>query len=274
MNNRITEILENLAILHQALQNGQENVDTIDVLGKIKLLSAQLYLEADMEIITSNNPEVEEMVLDTEDDVPVFNFEIDNSVEPDVQPTETVFEEEESEAKVIEFDIEPSIEVETTTPSGTRVIGFEYSINSNPPAPVDVVSPEPEPEPLPEPEPDPEPEIIPEVEVEPEPVIEIPQKELQFSQPETETAPAPTNASKPANEVISQFSLTRRYEFVNFLFGGDLNRFTVFIEQMMNAPDADGREDVFDKWYDENLWRRKDESASELKRSLRKIFAQ
>ena len=65
MNSRITEILENLAILSQALHSDQKNVNTIDILGEIKLLSAQLYLESDMEIITSNKPE----------EVPVFEEE-------------------------------------------------------------------------------------------------------------------------------------------------------------------------------------------------------
>jgi hypothetical protein len=66
MNSRITEILENLAILSQALHSNQENSNTIDILGEIKLLSAQLYLESDMEIITSNKPE----------EVPVFEEEV------------------------------------------------------------------------------------------------------------------------------------------------------------------------------------------------------
>ena len=91
MNSRITEILENLAILSQALHSDQENVNTIDILGEIKLLSAQLYLESDMEIITSTRPEelsiVEDETIENEseelfDEVPVFTF-VRN--EPEIQ---------------------------------------------------------------------------------------------------------------------------------------------------------------------------------------------
>jgi hypothetical protein len=75
-----------------------------------------------------------------------------------------------------------------------------------------------------------------------------------------------------ANTIIGQFSLTRRYEFMNFLFAGDMNKFTVFVSEMLTAPAGELREKVYEKWYDENQWSRKYETAADLKKNLSKLL--
>jgi hypothetical protein len=75
-----------------------------------------------------------------------------------------------------------------------------------------------------------------------------------------------------ANEILSMFSFSRRFEFGNFLFGGDMKLFTVFITEMLAAGNSEEREDVFDTWYNQRQWSRRDESANDLKRNLRKMM--
>ncbi len=75
-----------------------------------------------------------------------------------------------------------------------------------------------------------------------------------------------------ATEILAMFSFSRRFEFGNFLFGGDMKLFAVFITEMLAASNADEREDVFDTWYTQRQWSRRDESANDLKRNLRKMI--
>ena len=64
--------------------------------------------------------------------------------------------------------------------------------------------------------------------------------------------------------------MSRRFEFANFLFGGDMGRFRLFIEEFVRAG-AKGSSDVYDRWYKDCDWKRKDESASDLARSLKRL---
>lgn len=75
-----------------------------------------------------------------------------------------------------------------------------------------------------------------------------------------------------AHEILSMFSFSRRFEFGNFLFGGDMKLFAVFITEMLAAGNSEEREDVFDNWYNQRQWSRRDESANDLKRNLRKMI--
>jgi hypothetical protein len=80
-------------------------------------------------------------------------------------------------------------------------------------------------------------------------------------------------ASFTVNGVIGQMPLSRRFEFSNILFGGDMEKMGLFIQQMIDAPNASARLDVYDHWYEEKQWRRRDESASDMLRMLKRIFA-
>ena len=291
MNPRIKEILDDLAILSQALHSEQENVESFDILGKIKLLAAQLYLESDMELITSNHVEDEKVVdLPTEelgDDLPIFSFDIDEQ-ESTAQEPEVIVEETpvitEKEENVLHFSQEiPSIKVvEETFDSPIDSENVEPHIHMT--RTTIEINPTPQIEIFEEPELSLEeaeqianevieeelPIVIEEVQEVKQPEIVVPIPEIHL--PKDERKESSSDNLATANAIISKFSLTRRYEFMNFLFGGDMNRFAVFISEILNAPSADAREDVFEKWHESNQWSRKYETATDLKRSLNKIL--
>lgn len=291
MNPRIKEILDDLAILSQALHSEQENVESFDILGKIKLLAAQLYLESDMELITSNHIEDEKVVdLPTEDsgdDLPIFSFDIDEQENIDVPAEDTVVETpiiEQKEENVLHFSQEiPTVNVvetafeipEKVDYSDAQIHITRTTIEINPTPTVEVFD---EPEISLEEAEHIANEVIEEaVEIEIPPVQEVKQPEIvvpipEIHLPKAENQNVPSDNLATANAIISKFSLTRRYEFMNFLFGGDMNRFAVFISEILNAPSADAREDVFEKWHEANQWSRKYETATDLKRSLNKIL--
>lgn len=291
MNPRIKEILDDLAILSQALHSEQENVESFDILGKIKLLAAQLYLESDMELITSNHIDEEKVVdLPTEDsgdDLPIFSFDIDEQENIDVPAEETVVETpnvEQKEENVLHFSqeiptvnvVETAFEVpEKVDYSDAQIHITRTTIEINPTPTVEVFE---EPEISLEEAEHIANEVIEEaVEIEIPPVQEVKQPEIvvpipEIHLPKAENQNVPSDNLATANAIISKFSLTRRYEFMNFLFGGDMNRFAVFISEILNAPSADAREDVFEKWHEANQWSRKYETATDLKRSLNKIL--
>lgn len=82
----------------------------------------------------------------------------------------------------------------------------------------------------------------------------------------------PEETSHTIESVIGQMPLSRRFEFSNILFGGDMQKMGIFIQQMIDAPNAAVRMDVYDQWYEEKQWRRRDESASDMLRMLKRIF--
>ena len=272
MNPRIKEILDDMAILSQALYSEQENVESLSILGKIKLLSAQLYLESDMELITSNMVEDEKVMEvatdESVDDLPIFSFDIDEkeSENPVVDNIPEIVTVPVPEVEpIIAEPIAPVVDVENLnlTPKIEEISSKDLHISQNfeephihisqttinitPPAPV---------------------ETFIEEEITLEHAQEIANEVIEEAVKPVST---PDNLAM-ANTIISKFSLTRRYEFMNFLFGGDMNRFAVFISEILNAPNEVAREDVFGKWHDENQWSRKYETASDLKRNLNKIL--
>ena len=275
MNSRITEILENLAILSQALHSDQENVNSINILGEIKLLSAQLYLESDMEIITSNKPDevpvFEEEVIETDskeevfDEVPVFTF-VKNEPEPeeiDIEENSLIGNNIEEDLQISQ-EIEPEIIQETVSQIHITQTNIEIG---NAPSLFDELEPELT---LEEAE-DIANEVIAEEIVE-EIVIEKQVENEIIMPPSVQENMRKAQIAEDANKIIGQFSLTRRYEFMNFLFAGDMNKFTVFVSEMLSAPAGELRESVYEKWYDENQWSRKYETAADLKKNLSKLL--
>ena len=283
MNPRIKEILDDLAILSQALHSEQENVESLSILGKIKLLSAQLYLESDMELITSNQIEDDQVNEPVEEEkteeLPFFSFDLDQaqpeelitqenedsedssdqkvSIIPNVDKDDSEVENNQIQTEEPEIIIEPiSKELEQKLEKdlhfsqnfeGATIEFTQTTIEINHPSnPIQLV----------------------EEELTLEEAQEIANEVI-----EEEVKPFSTADNlAAANAVISKFSLTRRYEFMNFLFGGDMNRFAVFISEIINAPNESSREDIYSKWHDENQWSRKYETASDLKRNLNKIL--
>ena len=125
-------------------------------------------------------------------------------------------------------------------------------------------------------------EVIPEVvpEVVPEPVVsvepavfEVPVPAVEPVSVEAPTVDASVSPKVTVESVIGQMPLSRRFEFSNILFGGNMEKMGMFIQQIIDAPNAAGRLDVYDRWYEECQWRRRDESASDMLRMIKRIFA-
>jgi hypothetical protein len=226
-------------------------------LGKIKLFSAQLYLETDMELIAVGREAVQEAVVEP----PVI---LETPAEPEVHvPVEVPVEVEAPVKEVVSEPVEEPVEEkvqEDLHNSQPSLFGFEPEMED------ELVIEE---------------EEIPVFEEQKSSGIELVIKKQDSESIENQSdvdsiAPASKeitpDAIKKANEVLSMFSLSRRFEFANFLFGGDMQKFTTFICEMILAQPGDEREDVFDSWYQRFDWKRRDESASDLKRNLRKMM--
>ncbi len=125
-------------------------------------------------------------------------------------------------------------------------------------------------------------EVIPEVipDMFPEPIVSVEPAVFEVPVPAVEpvSAEAPTvdvsaSPKVAVESVIGQMPLSRRFEFSNILFGGNMEKMGMFIQQIIDAPNAAGRLDVYDRWYEECQWRRRDESASDMLRMIKRIFA-
>lgn len=286
MNPRIHEIIGTLQLLNEELQHNQGSGE---VLGKIKLFSAQLYLETDMELIAVGRevlaPEVVTPV-EAQVEAPVVSEErvepvVDDSVEEIV---EAPFEVETEEPIAVVFEPEPEPEFEPVSEIVSEPISEILEELAEEKAHEDLQNSQPS---LFGFEPEIEDELV--IEEEEIPVFEEPKGsgiELIIKKSDDESIDSQSDANsgtpaskeitpdaiKKANEVLSMFSLSRRFEFANFLFGGDMQKFTTFICEMILAQPGDDREDVFDSWYQRFDWKRRDESASDLKRNLRKMM--
>lgn len=104
-------------------------------------------------------------------------------------------------------------------------------------------------------------------------------EQVQITLPE----PVPAAAIEPVDKgssahtlagIIGQFPLSRRFEFSNILFGGDMDNMGLFVQEIIDAPNAAARGDVYDRWYEQKQWRRRDESASDMWRMIKRIFTQ
>jgi len=124
------------------------------------------------------------------------------------------------------------------------------------------------------------------------PEVEIANIELPFAEIATEVIeevqvvvpdPIPAPIIEPVDKgssgqtvagIIGQFPLSRRFEFSNILFGGDMDNMGLFVQEIIDAPSAAVRGDVYDRWYEQKQWRRRDESASDMWRMIKRIFTQ
>jgi hypothetical protein len=124
------------------------------------------------------------------------------------------------------------------------------------------------------------------------PEVEIANIELPFAEIATEVIeevqvvvpdPIPVPIIEPVDKgssvhtvagIIGQFPLSRRFEFSNILFGGDMDNMGLFVQEIIDAPSAAVRGDVYDRWYEQKQWRRRDESASDMWRMIKRIFTQ
>lgn len=262
-NSSLREVLNNIASIQHELANDQTQMLDSDILMQLKGLAARLYLESDIELLSmsfmeEDVPSVEQVP----EIVPAFIPDVDEvalaavvpevvEVIPEVVP-EVVPEPSVSDVEVNELSVEtPLVESESVIeiPAVTEI-----------PAVIEVpaVIPEVVPEPV--------------VSVEPA-VFEVPVPAVEPVSAEAPTVDASVSPKVTVESVIGQMPLSRRFEFSNILFGGNMEKMGMFIQQIIDAPNAAGRLDVYDRWYEECQWRRRDESASDMLRMIKRIFA-
>lgn len=262
----LLEVLNNLASIHHEVRNDQTQLLDIEKLGKLKLLAAQLYMEVDIELLSMEFPELQETDLET-DSVLSSDAPIDADIETSADLVIDLFVPEaiitNIELPFAEIAIE-EVQIAIPAPVAEPIPAPDVIVTPEPiPVPVVIATPEPVAEPIPEPVAEPIPAPV----AEPIPV------------PVAVATPIP-----PANEkgssshtvagIIGQFPLSRRFEFSNILFGGDMDNMGLFVQEIIDAPNAAARGDVYDRWYEQKQWRRRDESASDMWRMIKRIFTQ
>ena len=283
----LLEVLNNLASIHHEVRNDQTQLLDIEKLGKLKLLAAQLYMEVDIELLSMEFPELQ--VADSE-----IALEMDSEIVLETD-SETVLEmdsemdSESSSGTLIDAVFEPASDlvIDMFAPE------VEIANNELPFAEiatevieeVQVAVPDPIPVPVIEPVVIATPDPI--VEAVVEPIVEAVQEivvlevieEVQVAVPDPIPAAAIDSSDKVSSlhtiaGIIGQFPLSRRFEFSNILFGGDMDNMGLFVQEIIDAPTAAARGDVYDRWYEQKQWRRRDESASDMWRMIKRIFTQ
>jgi hypothetical protein len=254
MNDQAIHPIQSLLNELASIANSEQTAQTVEQMERTKSLAARLYLELDLAIMESQAPsaaELDEWVAQMEEKESGLEVDLEESASlaEEVTPAEEILKTEaptieaveeplQAEEKAVEIESEP---LSVETPS-TDVSSVEF-------------------------------EQVAEIEEKGEPVHEM---VAEIAEPSIEEAPKAAEAANQApeidaNAILMSLSMSRRFEFANFLFGGDMSRFLLFIEEYVRAG-ASGSSDVYDRWYNECDWKRKDESAADLARSLKRLI--
>lgn len=237
----LLEVLNNLASIHHEVRNDQTQLLDIEKLGKLKLLAAQLYMEVDIELLSMEFPELHEADAES---VSEMDSELSSGgvVDPVFEPaSDLVIDMFAPEVEIANIEL-PFAEIPT------EIQVADDKLASPEPVPVTVIEP------------------------------------IAMATPEAEPAPAPipaatidsvdtVSSSHTVDGIIGQFPLSRRFEFANILFGGDMDNMGLFVQEIIDAPTAAARGDVYDRWFEQKQWRRRDESASDMWRMIKRIFS-
>jgi len=287
-NSSLRAVLNNIASIQHELANRQTQLLDSDILMQLKGLAAQLYLESDIELLSLSDEEhVEEPVVPAEvvEVGPVVEVAPVVEVTPVVPVVEVAPVVEVPPVVEVGLVLEETPVVETIQVATPEVVPAFIPEVEQVALPVVEVAPVVEVVPVVEVPPvvevAPVVEVVPVVEVPPVvevtpvveavPVVEVPP--VVEATPVVESLNGGEKSGKTVDEVISAMPLSRRFEFANILFGGDMQKMGMFIQQFIDAPNAAGRLDVYDQWYEEKQWRRRDESASDMLRMLKRMFA-
>jgi hypothetical protein len=241
----LLEVLNNLASIHHEVRNDQTQLLDIEKLGKLKLLAAQLYMEVDIELLSMEFPELQETASETASEL-TSDASSDTIVE---LTSDLVIDMFVQEVEIANIEL-PFAEI------ATEVIEE-----------VEIVVPNPIPVPV----------IEPVVIATPEPIVEAVLEPIAVPEPMAVPVNEQVDNDSSAHTVagiIGQFPLSRRFEFSNILFGGDMDNMGLFVQEIIDAPSAAVRGDVYDRWYEQKQWRRRDESASDMWRMIKRIFTQ
>jgi hypothetical protein len=241
----LLEVLNNLASIHHEVRNDQTQLLDIETLGKLKLLAAQLYMEVDIELLSMEFPELQET--DSE-------LTSDASIDTIVESTSDL---------VIDMFV-PEVEIANIELPFAEIATEVDVIDETLASPEAVMA---------------EIEIFEEIAAVQETVVLEVVEQVQIALPDPIPVPViePNDRGSSAHTlagIIGQFPLSRRFEFSNILFGGDMDNMGLFVQEIIDAPNAAARGDVYDRWYEQKQWRRRDESASDMWRMIKRIFTQ
>lgn len=113
-----------------------------------------------------------------------------------------------------------------------------------------------------------------------ETVVDIPAPEpVVIVEPPVVTAPPAI--AEPVNTIESvgasqrfegKISITRKFEYINNLFGGDATAFAEFLNRAAICSDVSAAIDVYNTHYEARNWKRKSETADDLKLLIKKSF--
>jgi len=239
----LLEVLNHLASIHHELRNDQTQSLDLEKLGRLKLLAAQLYMEVDIELLSMEFPEPQEEVAED----PALLDEVLAS--PEAQIEEVVVVEEwlmsthTEISSVVEQEPETQVLDVADLFSPVESEAISSTVSETSPANVSETSPS--------------------------TISETVESAVEDHTVEEHTVEGLTVAG-----IIGQFPLSRRFEFANILFGGDMENMGLFVQEIIDAPSAAARGDVYDRWFEQKQWRRRDESASDMWRMIKRIFTQ
>ena len=255
MNDQAIHPIQSLLNELASIANSEQTAQTVEQMERTKSLAARLYLELDLAIMESQAPseaELDEWVAKMEEKESVNEVQGQESSAATVEEVTPVEESQKTEVSPMGAMNEPLEPEEKEVEIASESMTVEAPNREVPSIEVQQVA---------------------EVEEKEEPVSEI---VAEIAEPTVEEAPKAAEVAHQApeidaNAILMSLSMSRRFEFANFLFGGDMSRFLLFIEEYVRAG-ASGSSDVYDRWYNECDWKRKDESASDLVRSLKRLI--
>jgi len=262
MENKVSEkirlILNELSILNQPEQTGNKILYPHKDLLRIRSLAAELYLNSNL--ATQANTE-------TESEVRLVAEPVAEEVQPEPEiAVQEVVEVEETSVNEEELPVPVSIEPMMVEP-GSEIIPEPIAV---PPPLVEEVIVETHAEPVPAPVTESKPKYIPveepiQTELPLDGQIDTHEPSLELQEQHDFKRPRITS-----EQIASQISFTRRFEYINQFFGGKTELFMEFLDEMGYSRDTAHAMEIFDNHYNEKNWQRRQESAMEFKRLLQR----
>lgn len=234
VSNKLRLLLNELAILNQPEQIEGKFIYNAHTLHRIKLLSSELYLLADLSQGAS---------------LPIVEVAVDHQLETQAVAEEAsleiVPEKEAAPAENPAEEVELPVVEQVQTPAPEVLEEAPVEIPVPPPVELPLV------------------EAVPVME-EAKPVV----VETAVIPDPVETSSYPSSLKKREMKI----SLTRRFEYINNLYSGDANEFMMFIdavETSLNLSEALG---IYEREYNARHWQKRAESADDLKQILKRSF--
>ncbi len=103
--------------------------------------------------------------------------------------------------------------------------------------------------------------------------IPVPEVESELHEPEEpkKEEPISTNTPKHSGDFSKGVSMTRRFEYINKLFKGDIDSYAKFVSNLEKSNLTEALM-AYEDMYNQLEWNRKQESADEFKRLIIKFY--